>query len=185
MRKVWGRALPFGAALLLVSACGGPSTGSSSSPSPSPSPVHYASIDPCSLITADQASAAVGSPVTNLSTQVGVTIPGVCFYGDTSGKNVGVYIYAQTYPDATTADQVQPSQLATALGGQLSGASVHTVTGIGDKAVEYSATSAQGGGEAIFVFQGNAVIMIIIGPTTDTSKVEQLARTAVGNLKPG
>jgi hypothetical protein len=147
--------------------------------------VHYASIDVCSLITAEEASAAVGTPVTNLSSQIGVTIPGVCFFGNTNGTNVGVYVYAQTYPDATTADQVQPSQLASALGGQLSGATVRTVTGIGDKAVEYSATSAHGGGEAIFVFQGNAVIMIIIGPTTDSSKVEQLARTAVSRLKPG
>lgn len=175
----------------LLAACAGPSSSSGSStspsPSPSPSPVHYAAItDACTLVTNDEANAAVGSTLTNLTAQTGVAIPGVCFYGNTTGQNIGVYIYAQTYPDTTTADQVDPNQLAAAFGGQVGvNGSARVVTGVGDKAVEYTAAQAQGSGVALFVFKGNAVIMIIVVPSTDGSKAEHLGTLAVSRLTPG
>jgi len=175
-------------AAIVLSACGAPgSSSSATSPSPSPSPVHYAAItDACTLVTNDEANAAVGSNLMNLTAQAGVAIPGICFYGNTTGQNIGVYIYAQTYPDATTADQVNPNQLAAAFGGQMGvNGSAKVVNGIGDKAVEYTATQAQGSGVALFVFKGNAVIMIIVVPSTDGSKAEHLATLAIGRLTPG
>ena len=56
------------------------------------------------------------------------------------------------------------------------------VQGIGDKAFEYTATSSSGGGIAIFVFKANVVLMIALSPTTDSAKVEALARAAVGRF---
>lgn len=188
MGRMSRTALAAVAAVIGLSACGGPGSSSSSTlPSPSPSPVHYAAItDACSLVTNDEANTAVGSTLTNLTAQAGVAIPGICFYGNTTGQDIGVYIYAQTYPDAATADQVNPNQLAAAFGGQMGvNGSAKVVTGIGDKAVEYTATQAQGSGVALFAFKGNAVIMIIVVPSTDGSKAEHLATLAIGRLTPG
>ncbi len=140
-----------------------------------------ASVDACTLITANEASAAVGSPVTNLGATGGVQIPGACIYG-ASGSSSVVFVYAQVYPDATTANAVQPDQVAAALAGQLGVANAHSVTGIGDKALEYSASGTAGGGLAIFVFKYNVVMLIAVDPTTNSSTVEQLARTAVSRL---
>jgi hypothetical protein len=58
----------------------------------------------------------------------------------------------------------------------------HQVTGIGDKAFEYTASGSAGGGIAIFVFRYNVVLMIAVDPTSTPSTIEQLARTAVGRL---
>ncbi len=56
------------------------------------------------------------------------------------------------------------------------------VTGIGDKAFEYTASTQQGGGIAIFVFKANVVIMIVMSPSQDSNAIELVARTAVGRL---
>lgn len=58
----------------------------------------------------------------------------------------------------------------------------HSVNGIGDRAFEYSASGTAGGGIAIFVYRYNVVMMIAVDPTSDSSTVEQLARTAVSRL---
>lgn len=183
------RLLVLVATILLVVACGGSSdTSSSSSPSSGESRAtlpslekHVASVDACTLITQDEASSAVGAPMTNLAATGGVQIPGACIYG-ASGSSNAVFVFAQVYPDATTADAVQPDQVAVALAGRLGVSNSHTVNGIGDRAFEYSATGTAGGGIAIFVFRYNVVMMIAVDPTTDSGKVEDLARTAVGRL---
>jgi hypothetical protein len=56
------------------------------------------------------------------------------------------------------------------------------VSGIGDKAFEYTASGSAGGGIAIFVFKSNVVMLIAVDPTSTPSAIEQLARTAVGRL---
>lgn len=108
-------------------------------------------------------------------------MPGLCVYG-ASGSTSSVFVFAQVYPDATAANAVQPDQVAAALAGQLGVSNAHSVKGIGDKAFEYTASGSAGGGIAIFVFRYNVVMMIAVDPTSDPSKIEQLARNAVGRL---
>ncbi len=189
MVRISTRLLTLVATVLLVMACGGSSdTSSSSSSSPNggrptlPSlEKNVASVDACTLVTQDEASAAVGAPMINLGTTGGVQIPGACIYG-ASGSSNAVFVFAQVYPDATTADAVQPDTVAAALAGRLGVTNAHTVNGIGDKAFEYGATGTAGGGIAIFVFRYNVVMMIAVDPTSDSGKVEQLARNAVSRL---
>ncbi len=170
------------AAILLAAACGSPGGTSSSGSTPTPTNQKVASVDACTLVTASEASAAVGTPVINLMAEGGgVQIPGACIYG-ASGSSSSVFVYAQVYPDTTTADAVQPDQIAAILAGQLGVTNAHSVNGIGDKAFEYSATGSAGGGIAIFVFKANVVMMIAVDPTTSSSAIEQLARTALGRL---
>ena len=141
--------------------------------------------DICTLVTADEASAALGTTVTNLGATTGATIPGACFYGSAGGtSSASLLIFAQSYPSASTAAAVQPDQIAAAFRGLYGIASAKAVTGIGDKAFEYSATSSQSGnnGIAIFVFKSNIVLFIAMSPSSDSSKIEGLARTAVGRL---
>lgn len=175
--------------------CGGSTSSSSGSPNgnlsvkSSPSIIGRATnitlpADICTLVTADEASAAVGVTVTNLAAQGGVAIPGACFYGSQSDSSAGVLLFAQAYPDAATADQTNPEQMAAAFRAIYGINNAKVVTGIGDKAVEYGATGASSGsaGIAIFVFKSNILLFIIMTPTTDSTKVEGLARTAVGRL---
>ena len=144
------------------------------------------SVDACKLVTEAEASAAVGSTVTNLAAGSGASVPGACIYGgqDSQGNQLSVLVFAETYPDTTTADSISPDQIAAMLNGQYGVSNAKAVTGIGDKAFEYTATSASssGSGEAIFVFKANVVLMIVMSPSTDATKVEQLARTAVSRL---
>jgi hypothetical protein len=177
------------AMIVMAAACGGSTpSGSSGDTSKKSSPTsvsqaqHVAAVDSCTLVTADEASAAVGSPLTNLSASGGgVQMPGLCIYG-ASGSSSVVFVFAQVYPDATAAGAVQPDQVAAALAGQMGVSNAHQVTGIGDKAFEYTASGSAGGGIAIFVFRYNVVLMIAVDPTSTPSTIEQLARTAVGRL---
>jgi hypothetical protein len=95
-----------------------------------------------------------------------------------------VVIFAQVYPDSTTAASVSPEQIAAALNGAYGVANAKPVSGIGDKAIEYTLTGAQNG-TVIFVFKSNVVLMIVVTPTpSNSTAVEGLARTAAGRLKP-
>jgi hypothetical protein len=176
------------AAAALAVACGGSGASSSASPksSPTPSPSKAAlitgTIDACSLVKAADASTATGITMTSLS---GTSGTGVCIYsGQTDTTSASVFVYAQEYPDTTTADAVSADQIAAAMNGQIGIADAKPVTGIGDKAVEYTATSASstGSGIVIFVFKANVVMFIAVSPTNDATKVEALARIAVANL---
>lgn len=110
-------------------------------------------------------------------------MPGACIYASADGATT-VFVIAQAYADASSAASVSPEQLAAALNGAYGIANAKTVTGIGDKAVEYTVTSTASGttGTVIFVFKANVVLMIVVTPTTDSTGVEKLARTAVGRL---
>ena len=168
---------------LLVSACGSPSSSSNSSVTPTPTPKAktISNVDACKLVTAADASTATGVTVTNLG--AGAPGTGACIYGSADGTTT-VFVIAEAYPDASSANAVSPDQLAAALNGAYGIANAKTVSGIGDKAVEYTTTSAASGttGAVIFVFKSNVVIVIAISPLTDTKKLEDLARTAIGNL---
>jgi hypothetical protein len=119
--------------------------------------------------------------VTNLSAASGVQVPGACLYGS-SDSATSVVVYAQAYPDASSAQAVSPEQIAAAINSGSGVANAKAVSGIGDKAVEYSMTTAGGNGSVIFVFKANVVLMIAVTPSVSSTAIEQLARTAVGRL---
>ena len=170
-------------AAALTVACGGGSTSNSStksSPSPSQTALITGTIDACTLVNASDASTATGITMASLGAGSGT---GVCIYaGQTDSTSASVLVYAQAYPDTTTADSVSPDQMAAAFKGQFGITNAKSVTGIGDKAFEYTSTSPGGSGVVIFVFKSNVVMFIAVSPTTDSTKVEALARVAVGNL---
>jgi Protein of unknown function (DUF3558) len=171
---------------LLLAACGSSNSPSSSSssptPTPSPSPKLVTSVDACTLVTTTDASTAAGTAVTNLGAASGAQVSGACLYGSSDGKT-SVVVFAQTYPDATTAQAVSPEQIAAAINvGGAGAASAKPVSGIGDKAVEYSSTTAGSNGTVIFVFKANVVMMIAITPAPSSNAIEQLARTAAGRI---
>jgi len=176
-------------ALLLAVGCGGSSNSASSSASPSPSPspstaARVTAVDSCTLVTAADASTAVGGAnLASLPTGAGAGQQSICIYGPAdSSTNAAVFVLAQVYPDTSTADAVQPDQLAAAMNGQFGVTNARSVNGIGDKAFEYTATGGASNGIAIFAFKSNVVLMIVVAPATDPTKVEALARIAISNL---
>ena len=136
------------------------------------------------MLAAD-ATAAVGTDMVAAPTGGGAAQQSICIYGpkDQSGSSQAfVFALGVVYPDQATADAVQPDQLA-ATYRQFAVTDAHTVPNVGDKAVEFKATSQSGGnGIAIFVFRANVLMMIAIGPTNDSNKIETLAKAAVSNL---
>ncbi len=166
---------------LLVSACGSSNSSSKASVTPSPSPKAklITSVDACTLVTAADASAATGVTVTDIGASSGAAMPGACLYGSADFTTT-VIVEAQVYPSASAAAAISPETLAAALKGATGTAKV--VTGIGDKAVEYTFTSSGTGGTMIFAFKSNVVIIIAVTPSTDPTAVENLARTAVNHL---
>jgi hypothetical protein len=180
--------LVFGAAVMLLVGCGSSST-AAFSPSPSPSATASGSagkasaVDPCALVTAGDASSAAGKQVANLVSLGAPAIPGACFYGTQKGS-AAVFVYAQVYKDAATADAVTVEQFQTAVASQIGQSSKDSkdVGGIGDRAYEFSVKNKSGSGMAILVFKGNVVFLIALEPTSGTSTVENLAKTAVTRL---
>ena len=171
---------------LVVVACGGSSNSSSSNSSSnaSPSPTKaatYSNVDACKLVTADDASAAVGATVANAAGAA--AFPGACFYASSDGTT-SVLVFAQAEPDASAAASVDPNQITAAFAGIYGIKDAHQVNGIGDKAFEYSATSSESNsnGIAIFVFKANVLLFIVMSPSTDSGKIESLAKTAVSRL---
>jgi len=106
---------------------------------------------------------------------------GACFYGTSDGKST-VLVFAQALSDVSSAQAMQPEQAVAALNSSYAIADAKVVTGIGDKALEYTLSGAATG-YVIFVVKSNVVIMIAVSPAANPSVVEQLGRTAVGNLK--
>ena len=179
------RSLVIAAVAVLIVACGGSSNGSSSSSSKttpsSSSATTYSNVDACKLVTAGDASTAVGTTVA--SAAGGLSIPGACFYSSSDGST-SVLVFAQTEPNASAAAAVDPNQITAAFAGAYGISNAHAVNGIGDNAFEYSATSSQSSsnGIAIFVFKANVILFIVMSPSTDSSKIEALAKTAVSRL---
>ena len=173
------------AAGLLIGACGSsnsPSASSSGSHSPSPSSqaTLISNVDACKLVTASDASTAAGATVTNFG-GAGATPTGACIYASSDGT-ASVIVFAQAYPDSTSAEAVSPAQIAAAINNGAGVTNAKAVTGIGDKAVEYSTTAGGGNGSVIFVFKSNVVMMIAVTPAPSSTALEQLARNAVGKL---
>lgn len=110
-------------------------------------------------------------------------LPGFCFYAQ-QGGSAGVFVYAQVYPDSATANQVTAAQFSAALQTQIGqgATSAKQVSGIGDKAYEFTANGNAGAGIAIIVFKANVVFMIAVDPSNSSTAVEQLATTAVGRV---
>src|SRR4029077_2720677 len=159
-----------------------PSSSSSSgsqSPSPTPQSKLISNVDACKLVTSADASTATGTTVSSLSS--GAQIPGACFYASSDGTSA-VIGFAPAYPDSTTAQAASPDQIAAAINAGAGVSNAKSVSGIGDKAVEYSTTTAGGNGSVIFVFKSNVVLMLVVTPAPSSSALEQLARTAVGRL---
>jgi hypothetical protein len=168
---------------LMIGACGSSSSSSKASVTPTPTPTQkqISNVDACMLVTAADATTAAGVTVSNLS--AGAAVSGACIYVSADGSAT-VFVIAQAYADASSANSVSPEQLAAALNGAYGIANAKPVTGIGDKAVEYTVTSSASNstGAVIFVFKSNVVMMIAISPLADTKQLEDLARKAVANL---
>jgi hypothetical protein len=172
---------------LLVGACGSSSSSTSSEKSPTPSPskaATIASVDACKLVTESDASAIVGgAAVTNLGTSGGAAIPGACVYGSSdSNKPATVFVFGQAFADATAAGSSSPEQIAAAMNAGLSVSNAKPVSGIGDKAIEYTAAGGQGNGLVIVVFKANVVFIIYVMPSPDPKALETLAATATTRL---
>jgi hypothetical protein len=167
---------------LLLSACGSSNSSSKAAATPSPSPAKLiTSVDACTLVTAADASAATGVTVTDIGASSGAATPGACLYGS-ADFTTSVIVEAQVYPSASAAAAISPEKLAAGLKGTGVTGTAKVVTGIGDKAVEYTYTSSGTGGSMIFAFKSNVVIIIIVTPSSDATAVENLARTAVSHL---
>jgi hypothetical protein len=173
---------------LLVSACGSSSSSSKTEVTPTPTPTPKSQliekVDACTVVTAADASSATGTAMTNLGGAGAAQVAGACIYASSDGSTT-VVVIAQAYANASSADAVDPKQLAAALNGAYAIADAKSVSGIGDKAVEYTVSGSGTSGTVIFVFKSNVVIMIAITPTTaatGSAEVEDLARTAVGHL---
>lgn len=171
---------------LMVSACGGSSSSSKAAASPSPTRTPKATptpaVDACALVTAADILSATGLTVSSLAGSSGAEVP-TCVYF-TADHSTTVLVVANAYPDATSANAVTPDQLAAASNGAFVIANAKPVSGIGDKAVEYTFTIAASAatGMAIFVFKSKFVILIAITPSKDSAALENLARTAAGRL---
>jgi len=168
---------------LLVSACGSSNSSSKASVTPSPAPKAklITSVDACTLVTATDASTAAGVTVTDIGASSGAQTPGACLYGSADFMTT-VIVEAQVYPSASAAASISPETLAAALKRGNATGTAKVVTGIGDKAVEYTFTSSGTGGTVIIAFKSNVVIIIAVTPSTDPTAVENLARTAVSHL---
>ena len=179
------RNLFLACAAVALCACGSSSsaaTSSSPSPSPSASEANIASVNACALVTQSEASSAAGKQLVNMTTLGAPTIPGACFYG-AQGSSAGVFVYAQVYPDSATAHAVTAQEFQTALAAQLGkgATSGKEISGIGDKAFEFTGEGNAGNGVAIIVFKANVVFIIAVDPG-GTTAVEKLATNAVGRL---
>ena len=178
----------------ILAACGGScggstSTSSNNTPAAEATPsAHKAAnltlpTDICTLVTTADVAAALKVDQSKVLAG-GATIPGACFYTTQTDTPTVVYVLAQSYPDSSTAAQIQPDQMAAAYKSLYGISNAKSVTGIGDKAFEYSATSATAGttGVAIFVFKANVILFLIMSPTSDAAAIETMAKTAVGRL---
>jgi hypothetical protein len=179
---------------LMVGACGGssssPSQAVKASPSPSPSPIKYSSADACTLVSLTDAIAVTGNPA--VANQAGAQVPGLCVYAASDGSGTSVIVFAQLYPDATSANAISADQIAASINSSSTGlANAKAVNGIGDTAFEYNFTaSGSGTGLMIFVKKANVVFLIALAPVpTDATqlaavqkKLEDLATKAANSL---
>ena len=173
------------AAAFAAAGCGSSSNSASSSSKSSPTPTQAArisTVDACKLVTADEASAAVGTTVQNMAGAGGAQIGGLCIYGSADGQ-ASVFVFGEVFADSTTAQSTSPDQIVAAMNSAYGVANAKVVNGIGDKAIEYTTTGmGSNSGMAIFVFKSNVLLMIAMAPSTDSAKIETMARAAVGRL---
>ena len=146
-------------------------------------PARIAPVNPCTLVTASEASKVAGRTLVNSVTLGASPIAGGCFYS-AHGTTSAVIVYMQVYPDSATAGAVTVEQFEAVMAVRL-GATTGDPTrvdGIGDKAFEFTAKGGYGSAMGIVVFRSNVVFVVVVAPTTDASTVQGLARTAVGRL---
>jgi hypothetical protein len=106
----------------------------------------------------------------------------VCTYSSADGTQ-SLLVFGEVLPDASAAAQVQPDQLAQQFNSAYGVTNGKTLSGIGDKAVEYSLTSGGQSGTIIFILKSNIVLLLVLEPTpSDTSGFEKLAKAAADNI---
>ena len=182
IRALAAKAIPVAVAALAAVACGSGSSSVAGSATPTPTPTKSALIakaNACTLVTATDASSATGVTVTSLL--AAGAVPGACFYSSSDGTT-SVIVFAQVYADSSTANGIAPGQMAAALNSAYGVGNAKSVSGIGDKALEYSVTGSGSNGTVIFVYKSNVVIMIIVTPSATSTAVETMAKLAVGRL---
>jgi hypothetical protein len=183
------------AAILLTVACGGtcggtgsnPTTAANKSTSTPSETSHGANLtlpaDLCTVVTVDAAAKALNVSATDLQS-AGQQIPGACVYASKTDSKTGLFMFAQAYPDASSANAIQPDQIAAAYKSIYGISNAKVVTGVGDKAVEYTVSDSANGstGIALFVFKANVVMFIVMTPSTDENAIQTLAKTALSQL---
>lgn len=183
------RLLVIVAAATSIAACASSAVASnttapSASPSAGASQAKAQAPDPCSLVTANEASAAAGKTLVNDVSIGAARITGGCFYG-ARGTSTGVYVYMQVFPNAAIANGVTVKQFQTVMSGQLGNATgdARELGGFGDRAYEFTAKGNAGTGIAIVVFKGNVVFLVALEPSSSSSPVQGLARMAASRVR--
>lgn len=106
----------------------------------------------------------------------------VCTYASTDGTKQ-LLVFGEVLPDASSAQQVQPNQLASGFNTSYGLTNAKQLDGVGDKAVEATLNASGQTGTIIFIFKSNVVMMLILEPApADTSGFEKLAKDAANNL---
>jgi hypothetical protein len=174
---VFARCGTLAVSAIAIAACGG-STGDVATAPPSshtaapggaaptsPPAGNATAADPCSLITTQEATAALG-----VDAGTGSGYAGQCAYATTSGS---VTIVATQYPDGSTAAS---SYNATRTAAQAGLTGYQTVSGIGDHAF----LTATG----LFEFsKGSTVVIIqVLGPTPSSSAMSTLGQAAASRV---
>jgi Protein of unknown function (DUF3558) len=163
-------------AAVLLGGCGGSSATSTGTPTPSSTPKGgTAAIDPCTLVTAAQASAIVGANLTKSDNPpAGAGVTSTCEYSAAGGASF--LVGAGRIPNVAKVASLQHSMVK-AVSGEL------PVTGLGDQAGE----SKDQFGVKIAFFKGEAFVFLdALSPTLSADamapRVESLARTIFAKL---
>jgi hypothetical protein len=176
MRRL-GSISAMGMCLVLVAACSSGSSGSSSASDSSTAPsaetgMGFTADDLCALVTQDEVSAAIGSPV-GPGVPSGVNAPSCTWQAaDASGATI-----AATDPGSV-------GQIPFGLQG-IAGAHVTAVDGLGDKA--YFAAGGTGTTAELDIAKGGRAITITVGlaDPNSTQQQQEGAEQAIGTAAAG
>ena len=165
---MWKSAVAIVAVFTLVN-CSGSSSKTAASTTLRPT------IDPCTLLTAQDASKLIGKPVKR-ATPAGSSGP-LCMYA--AGTTAGAEITVRLDADAPTAHSDFPTWVQP-FPGRAAGLTVTSVPNLGHEA---SATHNLNVNDAVYVRRGAALMKIGAYPAVADAALIAAARTALGRIK--
>ena len=176
---------------MLVAGCASSSSSSSStptpagspatSPSPATTPTSITALSACSLVTAAEASTAAGTTLQNLAGTTGSPSVVGCIYGSPTVRTA-VFIFTHVFADAASAGAADTQAFIAAQNKKNTVSSARPLTGIGDKAVEYTLTNGGVVGTVIVFVKANVLVLIGLTPSPAESAIQGLAGTAAGRI---